>query len=113
MPGEINTFVPLRRRPANSLDGNYTAGDKKTEHIGSKKVDVSSDRWQAGFDRIDIAHMDGILSTEEICDYRDKQVTISKILFWINPMNWFNIKNITEFYGEIGNIERETESYRK
>lgn len=97
---EVSTFA-----------GKYTAGDTRTRHIGNVKVDVSSDDWQAGFDKIDIAPKDGKLSVEEICARRDKEATLAKFMFWTIPGNWQPLK-IKDFRKNINLKESQTESYR-
>ena len=92
-----------------TIGGMYNAGDTHTKHIGSKDVDISSGVWQAGFDRIDIAPKDGRLSIEEICTFRDTQISNAKWQYYLNPMLWFK----TDFKQKFEQEEKITNSYRK
>ena len=106
--------VPARsNNPATTIGGVYTVGDTRTKVTGNIKiVDDDIKKWQAGFDKIDIAPKDGKLSLDEICDYRDKQVKVARFAFWINPKNWFNPQVQVDFSSKLRATERETEQYR-
>lgn len=121
MPGEDTTIrpgqqhrVPVRKnKPATTIGGVYTVGDTRTKPTGYIKI-VGDDieKWQAGFDKIDIAPKDGQLSLDEVCAYRDKQVRYARVAFWANPKNWFNPKKTVDLSLKLSAAERETERYR-
>lgn len=121
MPGEDTTIIPGQQRrvsvrrnePVTTIGGVYAVGDTRTKPPGYIKI-VGDDieKWQAGFDKIDIAPKDGQLSLDEVCAYRDKQVRYARFALWANPKNWFNPKKIEDLSLKFSADERETERYR-
>ena len=99
---------------ATTIGGRYTVGDTRTKPTGNIKI-VNNDieKWQDGFDEIDIAPKDGKLSLEEVCACRDKQVQYAKFVFWINPKCWLNFEKQIDFKSKIEAEERITEKYRR
>lgn len=77
-----------------------------------KIVSKDIEKWQAGFDKIDIAPKDGELSLEEICAYRNKQVQYARFALWANPKLWFNFKKQIDIESKIKAEERRTEIYK-
>ena len=108
------TVKPIPREKLTTIGGRYTEGDTKIKPQGNVKITNNDyDDWQAGFDKIDIAPKDGQLSREEICDYRDKQVSQAKFLFWSNPKNWFNFEKQYDFRCQVRDAERKTAEFKK
>jgi hypothetical protein len=119
MPGTITIVTSEQPKfncqvKATTIGGRYTVGDTRTKPTGYIKI-VNNDieKWQAGFDKIDIAPKDGELSLEEICAYRDKQVQRYKFAFWINSKHWLNFEKQIDFKSKIKAEERITEKYRR
>ena len=96
---------------ATTIGGRYTVGDTRTMPT-IEIADNDIEKWQAGFDKIDIAPKDGKLSLEDVCTYRDKQVLGAKFVFWRNPRYWFNVEKQIDFESKIKAEERKTEEYR-
>lgn len=118
MTGEITIVTPGQSKSngqvkATTIGGKYTVGDTRTKPTGYIKI-VSNDieKWQAGFDKIDIAPKNGELSLEEICAYRDKQVQYAKFVLWTSPKLWFNFEKQIDIKSKIRAEECITEKYR-
>ena len=89
-----------------TISKKYYAGDSRNKQFTNKE-DTDIDKWRTGFDVID-TNKDGKLSAEEICNYRDKEV--SSLLK--EPLIYFN-KNIFQNLTKLYLHHKDTQEYRQ
>ena len=87
MSGEIGSTTNIKDNRAYTFGKFYYEGETKKQHEYVFEQ-PREDWWDEGFDRIDISPKDGILSREEICNYRDKQVEREKTKVLNSPSLW-------------------------
>ncbi len=91
-----------------TISKKYYAGDTRNKQFTNKEdTNIDIDKWRTGFDVID-TNKDGKLSAEEICNYRDKEV--SSLLK--EPLIYFN-KNIVQNLTKIYSYHKNTQKYRQ
>ncbi len=92
-----------------TIGGSYKAGDRRNSKESSK--------WQKQFDKIDVAPKDGVLSPQEIINYRDQQTGMIKRVLKINQFVTFVKGGDTDAYKDaflkISKEEKETHFYRE
>lgn len=120
LTGKINTTsnankANIQPNPVSSIGGRFTVGDTKGEQVYIKfKNSEDKEKWLKEFDNIDVAPKNGILSLNEICDYRDKQITKAKWACYSHPLFWaIEVKSDFKTVLKFAEEQAKTDAYRQ